>query len=124
QQNSAAAQAAMGFIRKWKVIGSFEWDSDEAWNAAFIGEPNVDFAKEVKSADRVLEWKDVNAENSMAHVDLMGLVGQRDRAFAYAYAEVISPKAQPAQLRMGSDDGVRAWVNGEMVHDNNVDRGA
>ncbi|GMW00592.1 MAG: hypothetical protein AMXMBFR84_17290 [Candidatus Hydrogenedentota bacterium] len=123
-QNNAAAQAAMGFIREWKVIGPFDWAEQADWDKAFIGEPSVDLAKEIKSADVVLAWKSVNADNSMALVDLIGTIGQRDRSFAYAYAEVPSAKAQAAQLRIGSDDGVRAWVNGKMVHDNNVDRGA
>ena len=37
---------------------------------------------------------------------------------------VISPQDCDAQLLLGSDDGVKAWLNGSVVHSNNIDRGA
>jgi len=51
------------------------------------------------------------------------VLGAHDSAVAYAHAEFSLPEAGPAVLRLGSDDGVRAWVNGELVHENLVDRG-
>jgi hypothetical protein len=33
------------------------------------------------------------------------------------------PEETPARLLMGSDDGVKAWLNGAVVYGNNVDRG-
>jgi hypothetical protein len=36
---------------------------------------------------------------------------------------VLVPVEIEAALLLGSDDGVKAWLNGEVVHSNNVDRG-
>jgi hypothetical protein len=41
----------------------------------------------------------------------------------YLYVEIVSPTQQPARLQMGSDDGIKVWLNGEVVHSNNVARG-
>ncbi|MBN1509571.1 MAG: HEAT repeat domain-containing protein [Sedimentisphaerales bacterium] len=41
---------------------------------------------------------------------------------AYLRARVWSPKEQKAQLELGSDDGVKVWLNGQLVHANNVIR--
>ena len=54
-------------------------------------------------------------------LDLGKLVGGSDRV-AYLRSRVLSPKAQPARLEIGSDDGVKAWLNGEVVHANKTNR--
>lgn len=40
---------------------------------------------------------------------------------AYLRSRITCPKAQPALLEMGSDDGVKAWLNGKLVHANNAE---
>lgn len=43
---------------------------------------------------------------------------------AYALINVISPRNQRnVRMGVGSDDAVKVWLNGEVVHINNVDRG-
>jgi len=46
-----------------------------------------------------------------------------DARVAYLRCQVFSPKAQPALLYVGSDDGVKAFVNGKFVHGVNAGRG-
>jgi hypothetical protein len=55
-------------------------------------------------------------------VDLEGLIGG-DRRAAYLMTEIVSPAPQDAVLELGSDDGIKAWLNGQLVHANNVLRG-
>lgn len=43
---------------------------------------------------------------------------------AYLKTTVIAPRETEALLLLGSDDGVKAWLNGAVVHANNIDRGA
>ena len=42
----------------------------------------------------------------------------------YLRTNVYSPFNQPARLEMGSDDGIKVWINGQVVHSNNVLRPA
>lgn len=43
---------------------------------------------------------------------------------AYALINVVSPRNQKnVRMGVGSDDAVKVWLNGEVVHINNVDRG-
>jgi hypothetical protein len=44
--------------------------------------------------------------------------------FAYAWAQVDMPKETTALLGIGSDDAVKVWLNGELVHEKWVHRGA
>ena len=41
----------------------------------------------------------------------------------YLKAQVTAPEEIEAVLLLGSDDGVKAWLNGAVVHSNNLDRG-
>jgi hypothetical protein len=65
------------------------------------------------------EWVGGGPEPFM--VDLQQAIGGDNRA-AYLRCRITSPKAQPARLELGSDDGVKAWLNGVLVHGNNASR--
>ncbi|MCB9915246.1 MAG: ThuA domain-containing protein [Planctomycetes bacterium] len=49
--------------------------------------------------------------------DLMDFVA------CYLYVAVESPREQTVEFTMGSDDGLRVWLNGELIHDKDVPRG-
>lgn len=55
-------------------------------------------------------------------VDLRALY-KAENASAYALVWVIAPKAMDAELAVGSDDGVVAWLDDKRVHANLVNRG-
>mgnify|MGYP000851331693 FL=1 len=114
----------LGVVKKWLVIGPFQWKSDDDWTAAFVGEPDINLEGVYKDGDAERRWTPITSGDALGLVDLMGAIGQYDRVFAYAYTEVDVPEAAPAQVRLGSDDGNVVWLNGEKVWENRVDRGA
>ncbi len=67
-----------------------------------------------------LAWKE--AEPAEGRIDLAQAVGARDYALAYAWTEVSAPEASSVLLGLGSDDAVKVWLNGELVHRNWVMR--
>lgn len=56
-------------------------------------------------------------------INIAEALGSTQNAVAYLQAKVWSPKEQPATLRLGSDDGVKVWLNGKPVHTANALRG-
>ena len=61
-----------------------------------------------------LTWEAVKSKDGF--VDMQGgLV--RDYVVGYAWTELTMPAATDAWLGLGSDDGVKIWLNGELVHD-------
>jgi tetratricopeptide (TPR) repeat protein len=48
----------------------------------------------------------------------------RDRSSAYAMTKVYAYRAHEACGLIGSDDGIRCWLNGQLVHENDVLRDA
>ncbi|MFZ0035290.1 MAG: DUF1080 domain-containing protein [Sedimentisphaerales bacterium] len=55
-------------------------------------------------------------------IGIAEFVGSLDNAVAYLRCSIWSDKQQQATLELGSDDGVKVWLNGELVHANNIGR--
>jgi len=66
------------------------------------------------------EWRSVGFFAGL--VDLAHEIGG-DHAAAYLKTRLWSMIDQPAVLEIGSDDGVKVWLNGQVVHANNAARG-
>ncbi len=64
-----------------------------------------------------------NNLNDMANEAGLG-AGDINDHVAYGSIALGSPRAQKTRMLVGSDDAVKVWLNGELVHNNPVDRGA
>lgn len=102
------------FIQDWLVSGPYR----KAGAAGALAVFEVAFGPEKPGAK--VEWRAVPRGEQ---VNLALLFPGEESCAAYLKAEVISPAATDALLLLGSDDGVKAWLNGKVVHANNVDRG-
>jgi dienelactone hydrolase len=71
----------------------------------------------------VAEWQPFQSDGDI--VDFVKVFKGRatDNTVAYAFATVTQERATRQYLALGSDDGVRVWVNGKLVHDHLVPRG-
>ncbi len=110
----------LGFVQNWHVLGPFPWTMGEAFTANPIGAPTVDLAAKYTVDGKDLAWRK-HRSGQITSCD--GLFGSLSNVTMYAYATIHSDTATAAQLRVGSDDGVRVWLNGESVHENNENRG-
>ena len=68
-------------------------------------------------------WRTFKAGDS-GYIRLDDLIRPNEQAIVYGLAYVLSPDDRDATLLLGSDDGVRVWINGEIVHTNPVYRAA
>ena len=56
-------------------------------------------------------------------VDLDTFYKGKDFVYAYALAEIKASAPTNVMLAVGSDDGIKVWLNGKLVHDNWIPRG-
>jgi hypothetical protein len=89
--------------------------------------------KGAKEGDKVGDkaWKagkisPVGGNNVNAVMNALGLgVGDINDHSSYAWINVVSKTAQRGvTMRVGSDDSIKVWLNGKVVHKNPVNRGA
>ena len=108
------------YLVTWRVSGPYT-KKDVSGSDLF----DMDFAPETSGA-RDLDWRIIPISiegNRPFMIDLDEHFGGDDRV-AYLITKVISPKLHEVMLELGSDDGVKVWVNGHVVHANNAVRPA
>jgi hypothetical protein len=105
---------ALPFIQDWEVAGPYR----QAGVAGALAIFDIPLGPE-KPGDQVA-WKPVPRADQ---VNLMALFPDQANCAAYLRAQIIAPEDSEAVLLMGSDDGIKAWLNGAVVHSNNIDRG-
>ena len=106
--------AAGPFIQDWLVSGPYSKLGANGASAMF----DLAFAPEKPGAP--VQWKSMPRGEA---VNLAVLFPTQESCAAYLKAQVIAPEACQAALLLGSDDGVKAWVNGAVVFGTNADRG-
>jgi len=102
------------FIRNWLVCGPYR----QAGATGALTVFNLAFGPE-KGDDHVLWYAAPPGDT----IPLAAFFPGQDNCVAYLKAELSVPRATEAILLMGSDDGLKAWLNGQEVHSNNIDRG-
>jgi HEAT repeat protein len=63
-----------------------------------------------------------NAPQGESYVELADVVAG-NHCVAYLKSRIFSPDDRAVQLAIASDDGIKLWINGELVHANNAVRG-
>ena len=66
--------------------------------------------------EREYSWQSVISKNEI--LDLNQIFGKTEFAEAYARAEIHLTKPKKVLLGIGSDDAIRIWLNGQLVHQN------
>lgn len=108
-----------GFITRWHAAGPYM--KEGVGGGALIDEV---FAPEHGESREPLEWRVIDPATLAPPgiVDLARVFGGGDRV-AYLRAVITSDREQRVRLEMGSDDGIKAWLNGQVIHTNNAMRG-
>ncbi|MCS6773808.1 MAG: PQQ-dependent sugar dehydrogenase [Thermoflexales bacterium] len=102
-----------GYIRSWWLVGGYPWrtlDDDP------IGE-----AKYVPSFDDPRAWTVRSRSHNISLIDYI-TPSHQDTVIAYAFVWIVSPEDRKGLLGMNSDDGIAAWLNGQRIWYNRVNR--
>jgi len=113
----------LGFVTSWNIAGPFPWNRAEAFKVIHVGEPAVNVAAPYKLGGKDVPWKKFEVKDDSGIIDMAGATGGQASVTGYAYTTVTVAADTDAMARMGSDDGIKLWVNGAAVHENNADRG-
>jgi CubicO group peptidase (beta-lactamase class C family) len=65
--------------------------------------------------DQPLKWQRLDSQTDV--IDL-GAVFGRENSVAYAFSEIEMPEARAVLFGVGSDDAIKVWLNGVLVHEN------
>ncbi len=125
------------FIKRWLILapvpvaGKGAAEPDEAaqkqafaddWFAPQGGAAEVKprAGLKQKAGGQDLEWRLEQSKTDL--IDLKAASGGGDFAIAYACAEIDLPRKTKCLLGIGSDDAVKVWLNGRMLHEHWIGR--
>jgi HEAT repeat protein len=112
-------QAGADYITTWQVAGPYLQEGKE-YNQLF----DIVFPPETPNAASA-KWQAIPLGPDIKRpwiMDLLKAFGGEQRV-AYARTWVHSDQEQPVLLELGTDDGVKVWLNSTVVHTINVLRG-
>ena len=121
------------FMKQWLVCGPFpvfeneeepgdEAEAQLAFDRDFLagqgGETAIvpDRSKAIEIEGARYYWRTMRSREDI--VSLLMVYGAEEHVIAYAWAEIEMPEAKSALLGVGSDDAVKVWLNGELIHEN------
>jgi CubicO group peptidase (beta-lactamase class C family) len=123
-------------IKNWIILGPFQsppLNEKSGFETDFLksigGERDAVFTDGQRISDTDLKenQKFISAKKIIAGndgiVDFEKLIDRVDNKVAYALCYLQSDIDQEATFLLGSDDGVKVWINGILVHENDVARG-
>ena len=116
------------YITAWEVSGPYTKEGTDGpglFDVAFGPEQfGGELTVEPQTGAQGVTWRVMPAGTNQDRPWLMEmdkLLGGDNRV-AYLRTRVSSDKEQKARLEIGSDDGIKVWLNGQVVHANNVIR--
>ena len=108
------------FIPAWSLIGPFLNPRDASLNRlgldiVYAPEREIDLSKTYEGfGGQKVAWQGVKTPKS-GRVDLY-MFDPYEMVVAYAFTYVYSPENQDLPLLLGSDDGVKVFLNGKEIH--------
>ena len=104
-----------GTIKQWKIAGPYSGGDELAGhNTAYEPEQGMNSEDVV---DGKIQWQTIYAEDDLAGIDLTKCFDTTENVSAYARCYVTSPVEQEAQIRLGTNDAGKLWLNGELIYD-------
>jgi hypothetical protein len=102
------------FVRQWQIIGPFANADNHGHHTVYPPESeNVNLAREYDGLKGKIRWKLYQSPTDK--IDLARFLQHRDVGVAYAVCWVKSERRQPTLLSVGSNDGIKVWVNRKRV---------
>jgi len=105
-----------GYILTWLAAGPYSVKGKD-------GPAIFDVAFEPEKAGAKVQWKRLTRGIGSWDINLEATFGSKDNVAAYVKTMVVSPADQAVRLEFGSDDSIKVWLNGKMIHGNNTNRG-
>jgi len=117
------------YIRRWLVVGAFPASpASSAMATDYLADQGGEAA--IKPADGLKHKRGDGSDVKWHWMDSWGdfvnltdsVDAPKEQAVAYAFAQVNRKQDGKVLLSVGSDEGVRVWVNGKLVLDKEADR--
>jgi hypothetical protein len=110
----------LGFILNWDLIGPFDNTDKSGFDVAYPPESGIALEQRYPGKTGPVSWKPHTTTDDYGAVNLNEALGKAMGAIAYAHAEFVSDSERDVELRLGSINANKVWLNGELLTANHV----
>lgn len=105
-----------GCLTKWMIAGPFDGGMASGYETKYTPQDKIDLkATYPGKAGKTVAWTSWWSFHDYGSVNLHNAIGKIKNATAFAYTVVNSSRELQAELRFGTPNAVRAYVNGKEV---------
>ncbi|REK05996.1 MAG: hypothetical protein DWQ37_23010 [Planctomycetota bacterium] len=104
-----------GFLVDWMVLGPFDNHEGKGFDSIYPPEETIDLKGRYPGLEAAVAWTPHHTDDEYGAVDLNKAIGKHMGVAGYALAEFISDEARPIELRVGSENAVKVWLNGKLL---------
>ncbi len=117
-------QKQLGFLKSWHLVGSFDNQKQAGFDVAYGPEkelPKIDLAASFTNlAAEDANWTLHTSNSTVGVLNLNQLIGKIKGATVYATTTFDADQAQTVELRIGTPNATKVWVNGALVMSNEI----
>ncbi|MBG89206.1 MAG: hypothetical protein CMO80_20240 [Verrucomicrobiales bacterium] len=104
-----------GFLMDWQVVGPFDNAEKEGFARKYAPESKVNLKTAYDGKKDKVKWEAFTSEDQYGMVDINTVYGMEKGVTAYAFTEYEAKEARKAELRLGSKNAWKIWVNGKFI---------
>jgi len=108
-------QSHFGFLTSWKLIGPFDNTDTKGFDVAYPPERELKFTAKYSGKDEEVGWTEFATEDDYGVVNLAKALAPHKGAISYAATEYVSDKTRSVEMRLGTPNAWKLWVNGELI---------
>ena len=105
-----------GFICNWKLVGPFDNSAKKGFAVAYPPETQIKLDGSYDGKQGAVKWIDHVTTDENGRVDVNKAVGKHMGAVVYAVHFFESDRPQPVDVRLGSSNATKVWLNGKLIH--------
>ena len=105
----------LGLLDDWWLIGPFDNHERIGFAAVYPPESEIVLDKKYPGKGEEVAWVKKESGNGHAVMDLNKLGTPHKGAVMYAYREFVAERGQAVEIRLGTPNGWKLWVNGELA---------
>jgi len=112
---AADLASVFGWISRWQVIGPFDSTAGKGFEAVYPPEHGFDAQAEYDGKAGKVRWMTLVTTNEYGTVDFNRPLGKLKGVVGYARTEFLSDAARPVEVRLGTENAWKVWLNGRLL---------
>jgi hypothetical protein len=106
-----------GFVTRWLVLGPFDNSKRAGFQNVYPPEKAIEVNAQFAGKDgKLIRWQELNTSKPLGLVDFNEAIGKLRDTVGYGYTVLTSDAERPVDVRVGSNNAVRIWLNGKEIY--------